>query len=73
MNDQADFLAYPEISRSLTADFSDLLPASANTSMTERKVRKVRSVTAKFKALPKSLINRLFYTPLELEPSGNVR
>jgi hypothetical protein len=70
MNDKADFLAYPEISRSLTADFRDLPPAAASTSRTEHKVR---SVTAKLKALPKSLFNRLSYTPLELEPSGHVR
>jgi hypothetical protein len=70
MNDQADFLAYPEISRSLTADFRDLLPASANTSRAERKVR---LVTAKLKALPKSLFNRLSYTPLKLELFGHVQ
>ena len=70
MNNQADFLAYPEISRSLTADFRDLLPAAASTSRTEHKVR---SVTAKLKALPKNLCNRLSHTALELELSGHVQ
>jgi hypothetical protein len=70
MNNQADSLAYPEISRSLTADFRDLFPAFASTSRIERKVR---SGTAKLRVLPKSLFNRLSYTPLELELSGHVR
>jgi len=70
MNNQADFLAYPEFSRSLTADFRDLLPASASTSRVEHKVR---SGTAKLRVLPKILFNRLSYTHLELELSCHVQ
>jgi len=70
MNDQVDFIAYPEILRSLTTDFLDLLPASASTSRTERKVR---SVTAKLRVPSKTLFNRLSYTALERELSGHVQ
>lgn len=56
------YRTYPEISRSLTADFRELLPAATSKSEGEPKLR---SVTAKLRVPGHNLFNRLSYTHLE--------
>jgi hypothetical protein len=58
----AFFRTYPQIQRSMTAKFPDMLPALTGKPEVEPKVR---SVTAKLKVPAQKLLTRLSYTHLE--------